>query len=377
VKSAIDKYLSRWAEPEHRIAERVRARFGAAVVVPAMDEPFELLAGLAPCAGALVVLVVNARDDAPERVHRANAELIARLARQAEPLGREPPAWLARAGELDVLVVDRSSPGFRLPARQGVGLARRIGADLALALYRAGRVEAPFIGSTDADVELPSDYVSALAAKPPDAVALTFPFEHVGSGDAALDRATELYERWLHHYVEGLSRAGSPFAFHTVGSALAVRAEAYAQVRGFPRRLAAEDFHLLDKLAKLGPVVAARSAPIRIRARRSHRVPFGTGPAVARIEAGNPPPFYRDRSFELLGVWLRALDAFAAHRDAARLRAEVAGHPSLRAALDALGALDAAVSEQAQAPDAERLARRLRTSFGALQTLRLVRALGA
>jgi hypothetical protein len=375
MRDPVDKYLGRWAEPEHRIAARVAARFPAAIVVPATDEPADFLRGLAGAAGALVILVVNARDDAPARTHRANAELLARVTAGAERISSSPPAFVGRAGGIELLVVDRSSPGYRLPPKQGVGLARKIGTDLALGLVAAGRLDSPFIGSTDADVDLPGDYVEALVAAPRDAVALVFSFVHVPSGDAALDRATTLYERWLHHYVNGLALAGSAFAFHTVGSALAVNARAYAAVRGFPRRLAAEDFHLLDKLARLGRVSPARSAPIRIRARRSERVPFGTGPAVARIEAGEPPPFYRERSFELLGVWLRALDAFAEHRDPERLRADVSAHRPLAHALEALGAIEAAISETSQAPDARRLAHRLRGSFGALPTLRLVRAL--
>lgn len=371
----VEQYLGRFAEPEHRIAARVSARFRAAIVVPATDEPVDFLRGLAGSAGALVILVVNAREDAPARAHRANTELLARVTAGAERISDSPPAFLGRADGIELLVVDRASPGCRLPAKQGVGLARKIGTDLALALVAAGQLDARFVGSTDADVELPDDYVDALVAAPRDAVALVFSFVHVPSGDAALDRATSLYERWLHHYVDGLALAGSTFAFHTVGSALAVNARAYAEVRGFPRRLAAEDFHLLDKLARIGPVHAVTSAPIRIRARRSQRVPFGTGPTVARIEAGEPPRFYRSRSFELLGVWLQALDAFTHHRDADRLRADVSAHRPLAQALDAMGAIDAAIGETREAPDAQRLAHRLRGSFGALPTLRLVRAL--
>jgi hypothetical protein len=380
MQSAIDKYLGRYAEAEQRIAERVTERFRHVLVVPALGEDASLVNGLAACGanGALCIVVVNATDAARAELHRKNLALLAQLS-PGSPLCSDPPAWLTARAGLKLLIIDRASVGQRLPARQGVGLARRIGFDLALSLIRHGRVESRFIASTDADVLLPTDYFAALEAAPLDAAALAYPFVHVASGDAALDRATQIYELGLHYYVEGLRHAGSPYAFHTVGSALAIEAEAYAKVRGFPKRQAGEDFHLLAKIAKLGRVVAAPSHPIRIQTRRSDRVPFGTGPGVARIEqaiaAGLEPTFHDPRSFELLGVWLSSLERFAEHRDRARLEAEIAAHPPLAAALGAIGAVRAAVAELGQAPDRARLSRRLRTSFGALPTLRLVHAL--
>ena len=65
---------------------------------------------------------------------------------------------------------------------------------------------------------------------------------------------SRLYEYSLRYYVAGLTYAQSPYAFHTIGSTMAVNAEHYASVRGFPRREAGEDFYLLNKLAKVGSV---------------------------------------------------------------------------------------------------------------------------
>jgi hypothetical protein len=47
-----------------------------------------------------------------------------------------------------LLVIDRASPGHELPPRQGVGLARKIAADLALALLAGGSIESPWIHCT-------------------------------------------------------------------------------------------------------------------------------------------------------------------------------------------------------------------------------------
>src|SRR5690606_7285065 len=120
--------------------------------------------------------------------------------------------------------------------------------------------------------------------------ALLFPFRHEGPADEPVTRATELYEASLRYHVLGLAHAGSPYAYHSIGSTLAVQARAYALVRGVPKRSAGEDFYLLDKLAKVAPLLRARGEPVRIRARFSTRVPFGTGPAVARIAATGSVP---------------------------------------------------------------------------------------
>ncbi len=122
--------------------------------------------------------------------------------------------------------------------------------------------------------------------------------------DESCNLATALYELRLHHYVRGLEYAGSPYAFHTLGSCLAVSFEGYAQVRGFPKRSGGEDFHLLNKLAKTGPVIRLAGDCIELASRHSQRAPFGTGAAVARISnAGMPltlPLFYHPACFAAL-----------------------------------------------------------------------------
>src|SRR5262245_37566892 len=129
----VAQYLARHAEPE---AAPLAAQLGRTrdhvVVVPACDESPEfvdpLIDGVDRARG-LAIVVVNAADGAPAPVLERNRALLAALAR--------------RAGD-GLVVVDRSSPGRRLPERQGVGLARKIGCDVALAAWAAGRVESPW-----------------------------------------------------------------------------------------------------------------------------------------------------------------------------------------------------------------------------------------
>src|SRR5262249_56888321 len=110
--------------------------------------------------------------------------------------------------------------------------------------------------------------------------AFLFPFCHRGSPPPVLADAMHRYEIFLRYYLLGLADAGSPYAFHTLGSAIAVNPMAYAMVRGFPRRLAGEDFHFLNKVAKIGSILRMGGAPIVIEGRRSHPAPFGTRAAL-------------------------------------------------------------------------------------------------
>ena len=193
-------------------------------MVPAFSEAPGLLTqyqtALARAPGrVLTVVVVNAAQAQAEASWSLHRELLEDLrGDSARALGSEH-AWLARHPDTDVLCIDRAHPERCFPDGQGVGLARRIGCDVALALYAAGRIEDPFLYCTDADAELPAGYFGGPAVGA-DVAGLVFPFWHEPGGDPAIDAATALYELGLRYYVDGLAQAGSPFAFHTVGSAL-------------------------------------------------------------------------------------------------------------------------------------------------------------
>ncbi|MEX2366667.1 MAG: hypothetical protein WD601_08685, partial [Pseudohongiellaceae bacterium] len=209
-----------------------------------------------------------------------------------------------------VLVVDRYSDTRLVPDREGVGLARKIGVDIACRLFAEGHSSGPWIYSSDADVTVPSAYFNASSKMDElHTAAALFPFRHSSSGSRQLDYCQSLYDFSLYYYVAGLRWAGSPYAFHTIGSTLLINARHYVQVRGFPRRNAAEDFYLLNKLAKTGHIATLEAPVISIKSRTSDRVPFGTGPALAGMLQMQDPArqylFYHPLVFtclkELLG----------------------------------------------------------------------------
>ena len=98
-----------------------------------------------------------------------------------------------------------------------------------------------------------------------------------------LDLAIQRYELFLRSYVYGMRLAGSPYAFHSIGSAMACRARAYVRCGGMNTRKAGEDFYFLQKLAKTDGVDQLRGTTVMPSARISERVPFGTGRSMARI----------------------------------------------------------------------------------------------
>jgi hypothetical protein len=257
--------------------------------------------------------------------------------------------------------------------------------DIALGLFARERLESPWLGCTDGDARLPADYFAQNAATEPRGprgvrrVGLTLPFWHVPGGAPDVDAATAAYELSLRYYTLGLAAAGSPYAYESVGSSIVARAEAYAEVRGFPRRQAGEDFYLLDKLAKIGGIYRPARQPIELRARRSTRVPFGTGARVSELlDSGEGLFTYHPRVFELLRSALRALVRGAVSRSEAQVAEELAREldagsvGAVSSALDDLNALEALRETFGASPDGVVRKRRLLTWFDALRTLRFV-----
>lgn len=365
----VDQYLARYAVDDPAVAGLVDRCYEAAIVVPVHDEDpafIDTLGLRGLDAEVLVIVVVNgSRARAPQQAQR-NLAVLQALPGRGRILGRVEGATWVRHDAADLLLLDHASPGRELEARQGVGRARRIGLDLALRLWRVGSLRSDWLHTTDADATLPAEHLRM----PGDAEARVASFWH-DTGDDPVGRATALYEIWLRYYVVGLWRAESPWAHHSIGSCISVRAEAYAAVRGVPEREAGEDFHLLAKLAKVGRIAKGSAAAVRIRARPSGRVPFGTGPAVARLMEGEALRLLDPRVFEELRDVQRGLRRLA--EDPERpLASLAAGDLRLQGALDRIGALGGLARVRGQSPGSYR---QLCGWLDARRTLRLLHAL--
>lgn len=298
------------------------------LVVPAYAEEVSFLDGLlGAAAGGLLVIVLNSPEGARPEVLQVNdalrRELEARFGR-AQPLEQRLGMYASRSCGQRVLLVDATELPQAIFTRQGVGLARKLGNDVAVALWARGRLRSPWLHQADADVTLPADLAQRAHrfTHQPDSGALVYPFRHIPSGHQDVGLATFQVEAKLRYHVLGLRWARSPYAWHSIGSCIAVRADQYAAVHGMPKRAAGEDYHLLSKVQKTSGVVSLLGAPIEIRARASQRTPFGTGQSVRGLLEGDELLLEAPEAFVALRRWLVRLEAFVHTGDSSQLRPE-------------------------------------------------------
>lgn len=401
LQRAQTKYLSRYAEP--LAAELVEltwpVKWQHTLVIPAFRESATLLDRIANSStggeSLIVILVVNRPDRGSSA--KDNHDLLHAVKSLEEYWVYDSGvARLAAVSPLiDLLCIDRDGIGALIPRSQGVGLARKLGADIAAALIAAQIVSSPWIHCTDADAKLPADYyqrVYDVTAKSP--AALVHPFIHCSCKGGEPGVATQVYDAFLRQYPCELELAGSPYGYHTLGSCLSAHSAHYCAVRGFPRRSAAEDFYLLNKLAKTGSVELTAGEPIRITERISDRVPFGTGPAVEKLSQSPDPRkellFYHPDCYTALRRWLQSWPALYAlgqvpssdqmlelleDTDAKSTPAQWILPAQIAVALRQLKVESAIAHSLRQSSDYAGFERQMHTWFDGFRTLKLIRML--
>ncbi|RDH45479.1 hypothetical protein [Zooshikella ganghwensis] len=308
MSSRVQQYLLKYAETEaQQILPLIQTRqFKSVLVVPCFNETLQSLERLLQPLNIedswLVVLVVNAPNNATSQQLASNHKLL----NQLNVDHKTCLSSLILFNQHWLYIVNRSTAPNLIPAKSGVGLARKIGADIACRLIHQGIVRFPWIFSTDMDAVLPADYLEQVIehpCAPNNCSAFIYNYQHLADAHD-LTVSQQLYDIRLRYYVLALRWAGSHYAFHTTGSLLAIHSEAYTKVRGFPCRNAGEDFYCLNKLAKVGKIISLRGQPITIDARLSDRVPFGTGPALHSISTLSEPKkdylYYNPECFDAL-----------------------------------------------------------------------------
>ncbi|MDC0598724.1 hypothetical protein OAP18_02655 [Gammaproteobacteria bacterium] len=319
---SVSHYLQHYAEAETILAGKIRFQYQHVLVIPAFNEPDNFLArvsALQTSCSVLVILILNAPDTLDDSGKIANTQRLGLQLKENYPVLNKLTSTVHLL-ELDklscqhLLLVERCHTRQFIPVKEGVGLARKIACDLACQLINTQKITSPWIHTSDADVSLPSKYFSAADSLDPHKVAAAlYPFKHNSNPDTRLNLCQQLYELSLYYYVEGLAWAGSPYAFHTIGSTLLINHTSYALARGFPKRAAGEDFYLLNKLAKTGEIMSLVEPAITIDSRESDRVPFGTGPALTKISQLDHPLqdylYYHPACFYYLKIFLALLPA--------------------------------------------------------------------
>jgi glycosyltransferase involved in cell wall biosynthesis len=391
-----DQYLRRYGVLRDRpVFARFSGNIEHAVVIPALQEKQTLFETLASLAGntatalekTLVIIVVNNHSTAiakPEEIKDNQATLaILRGLIQKGDISQYADERLKRYlriishSHLRLAFLDASSPGREIPDNWGgVGTARKMGMDAALTLLDERAPGGGVITCLDADTVVEENFLSAIryffrGNKHPAAVVR---YAHRMPSDTRLFSAICRYEIFLRSYVIGLSFAGSPYAVPSIGSTISCRAESYVAVRGMNRNEAAEDFHFLDKLAKLQPIGFIADTTIHPSARLSKRVPFGTGSRMTDVIEKGRDEFliYNPEIFVILRKFLSEMDGFP-NREATQIMASVFHiDPALHGYLEASRFPRKWEAIRRNHDDPERLRRQFHVWFDGLKTLRLV-----
>jgi hypothetical protein len=307
IPDKIFAYLNRRVSDIWQIENDHKKSFQKIIVVPSIAES-DILPKLIKSLekndklelhNTLLLMVVNNSISSSEEVKKDNQRTLAYLRNINS--------------KLNISFIDACSSGKEMDDKNGgVGLARKIGMDLALTKFDYNSMNKKIIICTDADCTVDINYLSKISQEfdKNNYEATVVNFAHDISGDDEETKAIICYEIFLRFYVLGLSFAKSDYAFHTIGSTMICTPEAYVKVEGMNKRKAAEDFYFLEKLAKIYPVGEIKTTSVHPSKRGSWRVPFGTGRSVDRYLSSTRDEYllYDPKSFIVLKTWLEVFN---------------------------------------------------------------------
>ncbi|MCU0345211.1 MAG: glycosyltransferase family 2 protein [Ignavibacterium sp.] len=328
IPDKISAYLNKRASNIWHIENDIRKYFQYIIVVPAIAESSNLPKLIKSLErndqlelhNTLLLIVVNNSTSSSEEVKIDNQKTLAYLRKIKS--------------KINISFIDACSAGKEMDDKNGgVGLARKIGMDLALTKFDYLSINKNIIICTDADCIVDSDYLSEISQEfnRNNFEAAVVNFAHDISGRDEETKAIICYEIFLRYYVLGLKFANTDYAFHTIGSTMLCTPQAYVKVEGMNKRKAAEDFYFLEKLAKVYPIGEIKSTFVHPSKRGSWRVPFGTGRSVDRYLSNTRDEYllYNPRSFIVLKTWLEVFNDILISDQSALIRISKNIHPAL------------------------------------------------
>lgn len=294
----LENYLHKHALFPQLIKESVPNQLGICIVLPACNELNVLNAIQSitnsdiPSATVELIVVINASENSTEQIQQQNIQSYEEI--------------MAFKANYDGFLNIYPLLFNELHAKHaGVGLARKIGMDEAIRRFQIAKNKNGIIVCFDADCVVSPNYLVEVEKRfnTTNIAAASIYFEHPIEGahyPNDIYQAIINYELHLRVYKNAIKWANLPYAFHTVGSSMAVRAFHYCQQGGMNKRKAGEDFYFLQKMIQSTVVEEINTTTVRPSPRISDRVPFGTGKAVADIIASNQEKFasYSLKSFE-------------------------------------------------------------------------------
>jgi len=391
-----DIYLTRYALGDRwNIVSNDICNVSQAVVIPAYAERDFLFLTLDSLAQnpessreySLVLCVVNNGQNPPPDVLENNLQtlrcldaLARRKSLRAFSGDKKLHELLERLADcaLKIGYIDAATAGREIPAGVGgVGMARKIGMDAALRLLRKSPVQPPLIISLDADSLVENNYLSVIrnGFGLPKIKTAVVAYAHQLPDDKRQRAAIICYEIFLRYWVLGLRYAASPWAYHSIGSAMVTTAASYVEVRGMNKRAAGEDFYFLQKLAKHAPIHYIRETRVYPSARPSERVPFGTGKRIRRFLGGDERQEYLSydpRIFEIIKRWLSLVRESLFKREDDLIGAAQDIHPQLAAFLISQGFSRVWSRIRSNTKDGKTFHKHFNDWFDGFKTLKLV-----
>ncbi|MCK9210851.1 MAG: glycosyltransferase family 2 protein [Ignavibacteriaceae bacterium] len=305
----VKKYLEKYGTEVRPFEWRSSAQIELIVVVPAISEYENIKKLLTSLEAAdkkyadkiLVMFVVNNLKSSGDEVKRKNQKTLEFLRSSLDDKNPND--------SFSVGFIDAAGDGNELDEKNGgVGLARKIGMDTALSLFNYKCTKKKILVCLDADCTVSQNYFTEIYEEfnRQNFHAAVTAFQHSLSNKENRE-AILCYEIFLRYYVLSLRFAGSPYAFHTIGSTMICDIESYIKVEGMNKQKAAEDFYFLEKLAKNVSIGEIKNVVVFPSPRGSWRVPFGTGQRVNRFlsHIQNEYLLYNFNSFLILKDWLQ------------------------------------------------------------------------
>ena len=305
-----DRYIERNVVYPEFINSEVSPLVSMSVMIPCLNEPeiFRTLESLWSCEPVRsyceVIVVVNESENSSQEVKDFNQQNYLKLF-----------DW-KRENDRENLILHPIYVRSVNAKHAGAGMARKIGMDEVVRRFNALNRPEGVIISLDADCLVSSNYLREIesvfnGSKSCFATTLNFKHRVEEMTDTKQKLGIQLYEDYLHYYKKALDFAGFPDSIYTIGSAFAVRADAYVKQGGMNRRQAGEDFYFLNKLTKLGKITEINNAFVYPSARVSDRVPFGTGAAMTKWmnEDGDLTVTYNFAAFRDLKVLFDHVDS--------------------------------------------------------------------
>lgn len=272
-------YIKNLIEREQEISAPVSNELNIIVVIPCYNETglITALSSLKSCekpqGKVEVITVINSSESESNQIKENNAKMLEKAKVFSIKNSLE---WI------NFYFIDANN----LPDKDaGVGLARKIGMDEAV--YRFENINKDgIIACFDADSICQNNYFVELEKhfeSYPKSPACSIYFEHPLAGTEFSEgnyQAISAYELHLRYYKNALKYGGFPYAFHTIGSSMAVKSRSYQKQGGMNKRKAGEDFYFLQKMMVLGNFSELNTTTVYPSSRVSDRVPFGTGRAM-------------------------------------------------------------------------------------------------